>query len=150
MMNFSALIRDMDSRIRGNVNIKSDNNELRKFGLTIGAVLLLISAAMFYYSNELKFQFGIAGLVLIISAYVFPKILLPFQKVWMGLALVLGFVMSRLILSLLFYLVITPIGLIAKLAKKDFLDLSINKTKKSYWNYREKKDYQKIDSERQF
>lgn len=131
-------------------NIRSDYKELQKFGLTIGIVLLIISAVMFYYSSELKFHFGIAGIVLIISGYVFPKILLPFQKVWMGLALVLGFVMSRLILSLLFYLVITPIGLIAKLAKKDFLDLSINKTKESYWNYRERKEYQKIDSERQF
>lgn len=150
MMNFSELIRDADSRIRGNVIINSSRIELKKFGLTIGTVLLIISAAMFYYSSELKFQFGIAGLVLIILGYVFPKILLPFQKVWMGLALVLGFIMSRLILTLLFYLVITPIGLIAKLAKKDFLDLSINKTKESYWNYREKKEYQKLNSERQF
>lgn len=150
MMNFNELIKNMDSRIRGNVNIKSDNKELKKFGLTIGAVLLIISAIMFYYSSELKFYFGIAGLILIISGYVFTKILLPFQKVWMGLALVLGFIMSRLILTLLFYLVITPIGLIAKLSGKDFLDLKFNKTKETYWNYREKKDYQKIDSERQF
>lgn len=131
-------------------NINSNKAELRKFGLTIGIVLLIISAVMFYYSSGLKFHFGIAGLVLIILGYIFPKILLPFQKVWMGLALVLGFVMSRLILTLLFYLVITPIGLLAKLAKKDFLDLSIDNTKKSYWNYREKKEYKKIDSERQF
>lgn len=131
-------------------NIKSDNKELQKFGLTIGTVLLIISALMFYYSTELRLHFGIAGLIVIVSGYLFPKILLPFQKVWMGLALILGFVMSRLILTLLFYLVITPIGLIARLAKKDFLDLSIDNTKKSYWNYREQKEYKKIDSERQF
>lgn len=131
-------------------NIKSDNKELQKFGLTIGTVLLIISALMFYYSTELRLHFGIAGLIVIVSGYLFPKILLPFQKVWMGLALILGFVMSRLILTLLFYFVITPIGLIARLAKKDFLDLSIGNTKKSYWNYREQKEYKKIDSERQF
>jgi len=149
-MNFNELNKNMDSRIRGNVNIKSDNKELQKFGLTIGAVLLIISAVMFYYSSELKFHFGTAGIILIILGYVFPKVLLPLQKVWMGLALILGFIMSRLILTLLFYIVITPIGLIAKLAGKDFLDLKYKKTKETYWNYREKKDYQKIDTERQF
>ena len=131
-------------------NINSDKKELKKFALTIGIVLLIISAAMFYYSSELRFYFGIAGIIVIVSGYLFPKILLPFQKLWMGLALVLGFVMSRLILTLLFYLVITPIGIIARLAKKDFLDLSLKKSKESYWNYREQKEYNKIDSERQF
>lgn len=131
-------------------NINSEKKELQKFGLTIGAVLLIISAVMFYYSSELKFHFGTAGIILIILGYVFPKVLLPLQKVWMGLALVLGFIMSRLILTLLFYFVITPIGLIAKLAGKDFIDLKYKKTKETYWNYRERKDYQKIDTERQF
>ena len=131
-------------------NIYSDKKELKKFALTIGIVLLIISAAMFYYSNELKIYFGIAGIFIIFAGYTLPKILLPFQKLWMGLALVLGFVMSRLILTLLFYLVITPIGIIARLAKKDFLDLSLSRSKESYWNYREQKEYNKIDSERQF
>ena len=131
-------------------NINSDKKELKKFSLTIGIVLLIISAAMFYYSSELRFYFGIAGIIVIVSGYLFPKILLPFQKLWMGLALVLGFIMSRVILTLLFYLVITPIGTIARLAKKDFLDLSFNKSKESYWNYRDHKEYSKIDSERQF
>lgn len=150
MMNFNEIIKNMDSRLRGNVNINSDNKELRKFGLTIGIVLLIISALMFYYSAELRLHFGIAGLIVIVSGYLFPKILIPFQKIWMGIALILGFIMSRIILTFLFYLVITPISLIARLAKKDFLDLSINKSKESYWSYREKKEYTKVDTERQF
>lgn len=131
-------------------NINSDKKELRKFALTIGIVLLLISAVMFYYSSELRFHFGVGGIVLIVLGYILPKLLLPFQKIWMGLALILGFFMSRIILTLLFYLVITPIGIIARLAKKDFLELTLNKSQKSYWNYREKKEYSKVDSERQF
>ncbi|MBU2493158.1 MAG: hypothetical protein KJ571_11085 [Bacteroidetes bacterium] len=131
-------------------NINSNTKELKKFGLTIGIVLLIISALMFYYSTELRLHFGIAGLIVIVSGYLFPKILIPFQKIWMGIALILGFIMSRIILTFLFYLVITPISLIARLAKKDFLDLSINKSKESYWSYREKKEYTKVDTERQF
>jgi hypothetical protein len=131
-------------------NINSSKKELKKFGLTIGVALLIISAVMFYYSNDLRIHFGIAGTIVIISGYVFPKVLFPFQKIWMGLAVILGFLMSRIILMLLFYLVITPIAFIAKLAKKDFLDLTLDKSRESYWNYREQKEYSKLDSERQF
>ena len=131
-------------------NINSGKKQLKEFALTIGIVLLIVSAIMFYNSSELKLHFGIAGILVILLGYVFPNLLMPLQKLWMALALVLGFFMSRLILTLLFYLVITPIGLISKLAGKDFLDLKLTRTKETFWNYREKKEYQKIDSERQF
>jgi multisubunit Na+/H+ antiporter MnhG subunit len=62
----------------------------------------------------------------------------------------MGFFMTRLILGVLFYLIITPIGLTAKLFGKDFIDQKINKGKKSYWNYREQKEFSKEIYERQF
>lgn len=131
-------------------NINSSRSELKKFGITIGIVLLIIAAIMFYYNNNLYYYFAGGGLLLILLGFAAPIILLPLQKIWMILAVVLGFFMSRLILSILFYLVITPIGLIAKLFGKDFLDLKIDKSQKSYWHYRDKKPYEKIDTERQF
>ena len=51
----------------------------------------------------------------------------------MALAVVLGFFMSRLILVLLFYAIVTPIGLVMKLLGKDLLDERIDKNKTSYW-----------------
>lgn len=130
--------------------IPSTEKDLKKFGITIGLVLLVITLLMIYYSNYYYPYVGITGLALIILAYTFPVGLLPLQKVWMSLAIVLGFISTRIILSLLFYLVITPIGLTARLFGKDFLDEKIQKDKKSYWNYREKIPYKKEDSERQF
>ena len=131
-------------------NINSSTNELKKFALTIGVILFIISGVMFYYSGELRFHFAVTAILLIITGYVFPKMLLPFQKIWMGLAFVLGFIMSRAILILLFYLVISPIRIIALMVKKDFIDLSFDRKEQSYWNYREQKEYRKVDSERQF
>ena len=130
-------------------NIKSDKKELKSFGITIGIVSILISIALFIYSKSSAPYFLTIGGVLVVSAYTFPKILLPIQKLWMALAVVLGFIMTRIILSILFYLVITPINFISKLFKKDFLSLKIEKEKKSYWNLRSE-EYDKSSTEKQF
>ncbi len=131
-------------------NIKSDKKELRKFGISVGAVILLISLLLLYWEKSFWIWFFIVADFLIIAGVLFPNILLPLQKVWMTLAVLLGFVMTRVILSILYYIIITPIGFITRIIGKDFLSLKIDKTAKSYWNYRSKKEYQKIDTERQF
>lgn len=131
-------------------NIKSSKDDLRKFGRTIGIVLVLISAALFYYRNGLYFPFAVTGLLIWSAGLFLPIVLLPLQKVWMGIAVILGFIMTRVILSILFYFVVTPIGLVARLFKKDFLNLKLNRNSETYWHYREKKPYDKVDTERQF
>ena len=130
-------------------NIKSDKKELRKFGITIGIVSFLIAIVLLIYSNSSAPLFIAIGGVLTAAAYIFPTILLPLQKIWMAIAVVLGFIMTRVILSFLFYLVITPINFISRLFGKDFLNLKIEKEKKSYWNLREE-EYEKSSTEKQF
>jgi hypothetical protein len=68
----------------------------------------------------------------------------------MTLAVILGWFMSRVILFILYYVIITPIGIFLKLIGKDFLKLKIDKSSKSYWETREKKIAEQIDYERQF
>lgn len=131
-------------------NIKSDKKELRKFGITVGTVILIISLLLFYWDKSIWLWLFIGADVLIIAGILFPNILLPLQKVWMGLAVLLGFVMTRVILSVLYYIIITPIGIVTKLIGKDFLSLKLDKSAKTYWNLRTEKEYQKIDTERQF
>lgn len=131
-------------------NIKSDKKECRKFGITVGIVLLLIGIILYFYSKLSAPYFIGAGGSLILLGLLVPIVLFPLQKIWMTLAVVLGFVMSRIILTALFYFVVTPIAIIAKLFGKNFIDLKIERKKKSYWNYREEEDYKKITTERQF
>lgn len=131
-------------------NIKSDKKELKKFGLTIGNVLLIISAILFYYSKGSYKAFSIAGVLLVLSGMFIPKILLPLQKIWMALAVILGWFSTRIILGILFYLIMTPIKFTAMISGKKFLDLEIEKNKNSYWQYRERKQYDPVETERQF
>ena len=131
-------------------NINSSKIELKKFGLSVGTVLVIIGLVLFYFEKSSHPYFLAVGGVLILLGIIVPKILFPIQKAWMVIAVILGFIMTRIILSILFYLIITPIGLLAKLFRKDFLDRKFDKNKSTYWNFRELKEYEKIDTERQF
>jgi hypothetical protein len=96
-------------------HINSSDAECKKFGITVGIVLVLISLVLFYFEYSSYLYFSIPGGLLIIFGVVAPQLLRPIQKIWMMLAVVMGFVMSRVILTVLFYLVVTPIGLLAKI-----------------------------------
>ena len=116
--------------------IQSSKREVKNFGLTIGLILLLIAGFLFYKENALYL------LVLYISAFfiglgiTLPRLLKPFYLIWMTFALALGWIMTRLILSLLFFVIIASIKLIAIFLGKDFLKLNRFKQSASYWNHR--------------
>jgi len=131
-------------------NIKSEKKDLRKFGITIGIILLIITGFLFWKEKE-SFQilltFGVAFCILGITI---PFILKPIYWVWMVFATILGWIMTRVILSFLFYIIITPIGLIPRFFGKQFLELRWDKSKESYWNYRTNKHLKKATYENQF
>ena len=117
-------------------NIKSEKSDLRKFGITIGVILLIIAGFLFWKEKE-SFQILLTfGVTLCILGIVIPFILKPIYWVWMIFATILGWILTRVILSLLFYVIFTPIGLILRLFGKQFLEFKWNKTDSTYWNYR--------------
>jgi len=131
-------------------NIKSTTKELKSFGLSIGLALVLLSLFLFWKEKGSYFYFLIIGNVFVILSELYPKILKPIQKPWMMFVTILGFLMSRVILSIIFYIVVTPLGLILRLFGKDFLDLKTAKS--SYWNHRDniEEKVQKENYEKQF
>jgi hypothetical protein len=131
-------------------HIKETKKDLRKFGLTVGGVLIFIAALLFYFDKSSAIYFAVIGGSLFVSGLVIPQILKPINKIWMGLAIVLGFFMSRLILTVLFYLVLTPISFVAKLVGKKFMILKYDKSTKTYWEKRTIIQKKSIDYERQF
>ena len=131
-------------------NIKSEKSDLRNFGITIGIILLIISGFLFWKEKE-SFQIFLAfGITLFLIAIVIPSVLKPVYWIWMIFAVILGWFMTRVILSLLFYVVFTSIGLTLRFFGKQFLELRWDKSKKSYWNYRTIKHLKMEDYEKQF
>lgn len=117
-------------------HIKSGMRENREFGIVIGAILIVFAdVALLRGKMFAPYVLGI-GFILFALGLTFPAVLKPLQKAWMGLGIVLGFFVSRIVLSVLFFGVITPIGLLMKVFGKDILDERIDRGRSSYWHVR--------------
>ena len=121
---------------------------LRKFGLTIGGIFLAIGLLLLWKSiwPDVRIVFISIGGTLLLGGLRLPMPLKYVYLIWMGFALALGWIVSRFILIILFLFVMTPIGLIAKLFGKQFLDLKYKNGNESYWIPKEKRkiDYEKM------
>ena len=131
--------------------LKTGTRELRKFGLVVGAVLAALGLLL-WARGKVHFPWLLApGLVLLAGGAALPKALKPVYIAWMALALALGFVVSHVVLTLFFFLVITPVGWAARLLGKDFLRLKPDPHAPTYWLPRERhKPNAPSDYERQY
>ncbi|MDP3147850.1 MAG: SxtJ family membrane protein [Ignavibacteria bacterium] len=130
--------------------IKATPAELRKFGLTIGGLLTVIGIIMFILHAKNKLIFSVLGFLFVFLGLTLPKVLRWIYKLWMGFSVVLGFFSTRIILSLLFYFLLTPIKFLYKFTGKNFLDLKIDKSASSYWRKRPLVTFNKSQYEKQF
>jgi hypothetical protein len=117
-------------------NISSTKNDIHKFSNLVGGILIAIGLFLLWKSAASYLIILCTGAALIIIGKIFPVILKPIYMTWMVFAVILGWIMTRVILTILFYLVVTPISLIAKLFRRKFLDLSFRTNADTYWNYR--------------
>ena len=94
-----------------------NNKELRKFGLVTGAMLILFFAGLIPWIWELSIPMWplYAAGVLAAMALVWPASLCPVYTVWMKFAEALGWVNTRIILSVIFFLMFFPIGMVMRL-----------------------------------
>ncbi len=107
--------------------------DLRKFGLTVGAVFLLLGTWFLYRHKPAGPYLLTPGVVLMVLGTVAPRSLKPIYLGWMAMAFTLGLIVSTVLLTLFFYFVVTPTGLIARLMGKDFLSLKLDRQAQSYW-----------------
>ena len=131
-------------------NIKSGRRELRQFGITVGIVLGLLGCFFIWRQKEWCYYFIIISFVFLLLGLVLPLLLKPVHKVWMTLAIFMGWCMTGVILGVLFYLVVTPIGLLMRLCGNDFLDRKFDSTVQSYWVQRKAVKSEKRNYENQF
>jgi hypothetical protein len=132
-------------------SLKTGPRDLRKFGLVVGGVFAALGIIMWVRGKPHFPYFLVPGAALLALGLVFPKALKQVYLLWMTLAIVLGFVVSTVLLTFFFFLVITPIGLVARLVGKDFLSLKLDRAASTYWLRRESKAGKTpADYERQF
>ncbi len=111
-------------------DVKISSN--RSFGIIFFVVFLLIALYPSTYSGEIRIWSVMISIIFLILGLLNSKILAPLNKLWFRLGIFLGKIVSPLIMGIIFFFVVTPIGLIMRLLGKDLLNLKYNKDK-SYW-----------------
>ena len=111
-------------------NIKIGSN--RSFGIVFFIVFLLISLHPLINSQDIRLWSLFVSFVFLFLGLINSKILNPLNKLWFKLGMFLGKIISPIIMGIIFFLVVTPTGLIMRILGKDLLNLKYNK-KQSYW-----------------
>ena len=113
-----------------NTEIKIGTN--KSFGIVFFIVFLFISIYPLLNNGELRIWSLIIAMIFLVLGLINSKFLTPLNKLWFKFGLLLGKVISPLIMGIIFFLVVTPTGLIMRIIGKDLLNLKFN-NKKSYW-----------------
>ena len=110
--------------------IKISSN--RSFGIVFFIVFLLIALYPLLKDSDLRIWSLVISFIFLILGLINSKILTPLNRLWFKFGLLLGRFISPIIMGIIFFLVVTPIGIIMRLLKKDLLNLKYNK-KETYW-----------------
>ena len=124
------------------MKVSSDKKELRSFGFILFGALTLLNT-YFWWNDEYQVWISVVGSVLALIAATAPLILGPFHWLWMKVGLFLGFIMTTIILTATYVVMVTPIGMILRILKKDILHLKLDPKASSYWTSPEASDIQK-------
>ena len=104
----------------------------RNFGLVFCIIFFVISLWPILNQNEFRYWAFFISLIFLILAILNSKILTPLNKIWFYFGIALGKLVSPIVMGFIFFLVVTPIGIIMRLLGKDILNLK-KKNKGSYW-----------------
>jgi hypothetical protein len=132
-------------------NDKGSKSELRKFGVIMSVFVALLGGLFLWRGKSYYWCFFVISALFLFLGLVLPAVLRPVHKSWMTLSMIMGWFVSRLILIILFYLVLTPTALLLRLFGKDLLSIDFTEdSSESYWIPREAGGSEKQDYERQF
>ena len=110
------------------------NNELRNFGFIMAGMIALIFGIImpFLFSHNIYFWPWIVSSLFLITAIISPAILKPVYALWMKFSHIMNWINTRLIISIMYYFIITPISLLMKLFGHDPMSRKITNEKISY------------------
>ena len=111
--------------------IKMSSN--KSFGIVFFVFFLILSLYPLLNKEKLNLLFLIFSITFLILGILNSKILTPLNKVWFKFGIILGKIISPIIMGIIFFLVVTPIGLLMKILGKDLLKLKYNKKDNTYW-----------------
>lgn len=133
------------------VSEKTAISETRKFGIALTIVLAALATVQALRSHPTAAWWLGGGSALAVAGTIFaPRTLVPIRKALTIAARAIGWVNTHIILTLTFYLILAPVGLLARLIRKDLLKQRFRSPQDSYWITCEPRAFKKEDYTRQF
>ena len=120
--------------IKSNIKISSNRN----FGLVFFFIFLVISIWPLTHNESPRIWSAIISLAFLILVLTRSKLLTPLNRLWAKFGIILGSIIAPIVMGVVFFLVITPIGLVMKIIGKDLLSIKYDKKKETYWVKRDK------------
>ena len=111
-------------------NIKLPSN--RNFGIVFFIVFLIIALWPILKQNEIRIWSLIISFIFFVLGLINSKLLTPLNKLWFKFGILLGNIISPIVMGIVFFLVVTPTGLVMRIFRKDILKLKKN-SRDSYW-----------------
>ena len=130
--------------------MKTDAKELRKFSIILFLGFGILGLLVFWRKGEAGLILCGVALALLLCGLTRPQFLVYPYKGWMALSSILGFLMTHVILSLMYYIVFTPIGIVMRIFGRDILNKQFNRNEKTYWIKREQNVFGKERYEKMF
>ena len=121
--------------LKGHVEVEVGSE--RGFGLVFATVFAIIALWPLLSGGGVRFWSLAIGGIFLVAAFAFPQVLRPLNRLWFKFGMLLGAIIAPIVMALMFFLVITPIGLILRLFGKDLLRQRLDGDEQSYWIMRD-------------
>jgi hypothetical protein len=133
------------------MKINLDKMQIRTFGIGLAVLLTVLALWKFYKGHQtvafILFLFGALSAVLALFC---QPLLKPVYIVFIRISHVVGWINTRVLLALIYYIIITPLGIVIRIFGKDLLDRKIEPFRQSYWIKRKKVAVEKSRYEKQY
>ena len=117
--------------------IKMSSN--RNFGLVFFAFFLIVSFWSLTYGEPFRIWLAIISLFFLFLGLINSKVLTPLNLLWSKFGIILGTIIAPIVMGIVFFLVVTPTGIILRIMGKDLLNKKYDEKKKTYWINRSEK-----------
>ena len=127
---------------------QAKDKEFRNFGFMMAAFFGVVLGLLpvLFKKTELRVWTVVVAVVFLAFSFIYPRGLKWLYQAWMAIGMVLGWIQTRIILSIIFYLLVTPIAVFMRLRGKDILNMKWDKSAKTYRNTTELQSGRQFDS----
>ena len=116
-----------------NLNKKHKIPSNRSFGLVFFAVFLIVALWPLKYEEDIRLWSLVLSIIFFILGILNSQLLTPLNKLWFKFGMFLGLIVSPIVMGIVYFLVVTPIGIFMRLLGKDLLKTSKAKNASTYW-----------------